>query len=150
MAVTIFRIIAVVVIILGVFIGIFVLPFLARFLKKANKSMAGRARQVRDQVNTSLGGMETAQNQIEAFSAVSASVKAGMDSAISAAGKAVSFLESRTFQIGLPAVLWFLLLVIALPRGLRRRTPKPKPKRVIPPPSWEAAAAQAEAASENG
>ena len=135
-------------IILGVFIGIFVLPFLARFLKKANKSMAGRARQVRDQVNTSLGGMKTAQDQIEAFSAVSASVKAGMDSAISAAGKAVSFLESRTFQIGLPAVLWFLLLVIALPRGLRRRTPKPK--RVIPPPSWEAAAAQAEAASENG
>jgi ABC-type multidrug transport system fused ATPase/permease subunit len=143
-AATIFRIIAVVVIILGVFIAVFVLPFLSRFLKRANKSMAERARQVRDQVNTSLGGMETAQVQLEAFSAMTGSVKAGMTTAIGAADKAVSLLESRAFQVGLPAVLWFLLLAIALPRGLRRHKPKRAPRRVIPPPSWEAAAIEAE------
>jgi hypothetical protein len=142
---TIFRIIAVVVIILGVFIAIFVLPFLARFLKRTNKSMAESARHVRDQVNTSLGGMETAQVQLDAFAAATGSVKAGMTAAIGAADKAVSFLESRAFQIGLPAVLWFLLLAIALPRGLRHHKPKREPRKVIPPPSWEAAAAEAEA-----
>jgi len=148
LAVTVFRIIAIVVIILGVFIAIFVLPFLARFLKRVNKSMAGRARDLRDQVNTGLGGIESAQVQIEAVAAVTGQVKAGMNAAIGAADQAVTFLESRAFQIGLPAILWFLLLVIALPRGLRRHRQKPAPKRVVLPPSWEAAAARAEASGD--
>jgi UDP-N-acetylmuramyl pentapeptide phosphotransferase/UDP-N-acetylglucosamine-1-phosphate transferase len=136
-AAVIFEIIAIVAMILAVLIAIFILPFLARFLKRTNKSMADRARGVRDQVTTSLGGMETAQAELESFAAMTSGAKAAMTGAIATADKAVQFLESRTFQIGLPLAFIFGLLAVAVPRG--RRNPHPRKRRtVIPPPSWEA------------
>jgi predicted PurR-regulated permease PerM len=140
--ITILRIFAIVVIILGALAGVFILRFLARFLKKQNKSFSERARDVRKQVSTSIEGIDTAQEQIAAIASMTEAVQAGMVKTLEAADRTVGFLESRAFQIGLPAVLWFLLLVVALPRGLARRTPKTesRPRRVILPPSREAAA----------
>ncbi|MHB8896180.1 MAG: hypothetical protein ACYC99_13525 [Candidatus Geothermincolia bacterium] len=138
MAATIFEIIGIIAIIVAVLVAVLVLPFLARFLKKFNKSGVERAHQVRVQVTESLDDVDSAQDQLDAFGAVTEGVKAGMVHAIDGASKVVSFLESRTFQVGLPMILWFLLLVIALPRGLRRPKGYTERRRVIPPPSWEA------------
>ena len=144
MAATIFEIIGVIAIIIAVLVAVLVLPFLSRFLKKFNKSGVQRAHQVRAQVTESLGDVDSAQVQLDAFSALADGVKAGMGQAIEGVSRFVTFLESRTFQVGLPALLWFLLLVIALPRGLRRSKTAIRPRRVIPPPSWEAAEASGE------
>jgi hypothetical protein len=144
LAATIFEIIGVVAIVVAVLVAVLVLPFLSRALKRFNKSGVERAHQVRTQVTSSLGGVEDAQVQIDSVAAVTEGVKAGMTAAIATADQAVTFLESRAFQVGLPAVLWFLLLVVALPRGLHRARPKKIPRRVIPPPSWEATEAGSE------
>ena len=141
MAAKVFEIIAVAAIILFGLVLIVALRFLAKFLKRHNKSMISRAGEVRRQFDSSIVGIDSAQGQIEAMAAMTGAVRAGMDSAIAVADSAVSFLESRTFQVGLPALLWFLLLVIALPRGLRSHWPRiMKIREPIPPPSWEAAA----------
>ena len=144
LAATIFEIIGVVAIVVAVLVAVLVLPFLSRALKRFNKSGVDRAHRVRAQVTSSLGGVGDAQVQIDSVAAVTEGVKAGMTAAIGVADQAVSFLESRAFQIGLPAVLWFLLLVVALPRGLHGSRPKKSPRKVIPPPSWEAAEAGSE------
>lgn len=136
MAATIFEIIAVVAIVVAVLVAVLVLPLLARLLKSFNKSGVKRAREFRTQVTGSLKDVDSVQAQVDALAQVTRGVKAGMDGAVEVAGKAVSFLESRTFQLGLPAVLWFLLLAVAVPRGLRGLSAL-KPRRVIPPPSWE-------------
>jgi hypothetical protein len=143
-AAKIFEVIAVVAIILFALVFAVALRFLAKFLKRHNKGMITRAGEVRKQFDASIGGVDNAQVQIEAMAAMSGAVRAGMESAIGVADTAVSFLESRTFQIGLPALLWFLLLAIALPRGLRVRRPPRREPNVIPPPSWEAAKDRAE------
>jgi len=145
-AAKIFEIIAVVLIIIFGLAFAFALRFLAKFLKRNNKTMGSRAGEMRKQFDSSIGGMDNAQVQIEALAAVTTSVRAGMTGAIALAAKAVTFLESRAFQIGLPAVLWFLLLAIALPRGLREHRARRGEVHVIPPPSWEAEAARARAA----
>jgi len=137
---TIFKIIGIVSIVACTLVGILALPFLARFLKKVNESIADRSRQIRDQVSTSLNEIETAQTQIETIATTTSSIKAGMNSCLTTADKAVSFLESRIFQTGVPAALWLLLIAIALPRGLRKSKSKKKARRVIPPPSWDDAA----------
>lgn len=136
MAATIFEIIAVVAIVVAVLVAVLVLPLLAGLLKSFNKSGVKRAREFRTQVTGSLEDVDAVQAQLDALGQVTRGVKAGMDSAVEAAGKAVSFLESRTFQVGLPAVLWLLLLAVAVPRGIRGLS-SVKPRRVIPPPSWE-------------
>lgn len=145
MAAKVFQVIAIVAIILFGLIFAVALRFLGKFLKRHNKGMVSRASEVRKQFDSSMGGIDNAQVQIEAMAAATGAVRAGMDGAIAVADSAVSFLESRAFQVGLPMVLWFLLLVIAVPRGLRvrwtRLIPRPAP---IPPPSWEAAARAAE------
>jgi len=128
-----------------VLVAILVLPFLSRALKRFNKSGAQRARDLREQVTSSMNDVDEAQQQLDAFSAMSAGVKTGMEKAVEAADGAVMFLGSRIFQVGLPAVLWFLLLVIALPRGLRGTRYLARPRRErIPPPSWEAEPSAAE------
>jgi len=139
-AAKVFQIIAVATIILFGLVFALALRFLGKFLKRHNKGMVSRAGEVRKQFDSSIGGIDNAQGQIEAMAAMTGAVRGGMDSAIAVADRAVSFLESRTFQVGLPALLWVLLLVIAIPRGLRMRRPKQKEPNVIPPPSWEAAA----------
>lgn len=139
MAAKIFEIIAVVAIILFGLVFAIALRFLAKFLKRHNKGMLTRAGEVRKQFDASIGNVDNAQGQIQAMADMTGAVRAGMDSAIAVADRAVSFLESRPFQLGLPALLWFLLLVIALPRGLRLRRPPKREPKVIPPPSWEAA-----------
>lgn len=138
LAATIFEIIGVVAIVVAVLVAILVLPFLSRMLKSFNKSGVKRAQQVRSQVTESIQDMNQAQEQLDAFAEVSKGVRAGMDAAVERASRTVAFLESRTFQVGLPALMWFLLLVVALPRGLRRSNMMRKPRRSIPPPSWEA------------
>lgn len=132
------KILAIIGIILGTLIALVVLPVISRVLKKTNKTMAQRAREVSKEVNTSIAGLDEAQVQIQAMEAATAAVQQSVAAANKAAGQAVAFLESRTFQLGVPALLWFLLFAIALPRGLRLTTTRKK-RRVIPPPSWEAA-----------
>ena len=142
MAAKVFEIIAVVAIILFALIFAVALRFLSKFLKRHNKGMLTRAGEMRKQFDASIGGVDNAQVQIAAMAEMTGAVRAGMDAAIGVADTAVSFLESRAFQIGLPALLWFLLVAIALPRGLRRAS-RSEPN-VIPPPSWEASKASPE------
>ncbi len=144
MAATIFEIIGTIAIIVAVLVAVLVLPVLARLLKRFNRSGADRARGIRSQVTESIGDVDAAQEQLDAFAAVSAGVRVAMDHAIEGTGRVVGFLESRTFQVGLPLVLWFLLLLVAVPRGFRRPKTATKPRRVIPPPSREDASGQSE------
>ena len=140
---TVFEIIAVVAIVLAVFIACFVLPISARYLKKTYKSLRPVSRGLRDQVGTSITGIDAAQVQLDAFAQATSGIKAGMDSALRGADKAVSFLRSNTFQVGLPVTLWVLFLVVALPRGLRRPAKKKaRKKEPVPPSSWEREAAE--------
>lgn len=131
------QIIGIVSVVLGVFVGVVVLPIMSRFLKKAHKALQGKARDIPDQVGASLESISVAQGQIDALIATTASVKAGMEAAIGFADKAIAFLNSALFQVGLPALLWALFLSVALPRGLRRRKKKGPKVKPIPPPSWE-------------
>lgn len=138
MAAKVFQIIAIVVMVVTLFILILILPFISRMLKKLNKSFADRRVGIRSQMTASLTEMEAAQGQIEALSQVTASVKDGLDSMMGVTDKAVAFLRSNAFQFGLPVVIWLLLLVVAIPRGVRGPRPRKKPAPVvIPPPSWE-------------
>jgi hypothetical protein len=138
LAAKVFQIIGIVALVLFIPISFIILYMAGKFLKKVNRSLAGRARDVRKQVDASLSGMDTAQDQIAALSTVNASVRAGMDKALEAADKAVGFLKSTAFQAGLPAVIWVAFLAVTLPRGLIRLKKKKKSKiEPIPPPSWE-------------
>jgi len=139
-AAKVFQIIGIVVLALSVFLFIFVLPMVARFLKKMNSTLSAKAGVIGGQVKVSLAGIDTAQGQLEAVSAVTASVKSGMAAAISTSDRVITFLKSGVFQAGLPVLTWILLLAIALPRGLRKRKKKKKKVTPIPPPSWEKAA----------
>lgn len=136
MAAKVFQIIGIAAVVIFTLLFALVLPFLSRLLKKLNRSLADRAGGIKKQVSDSLSEMDTAQGQIEAFGAVTASVKSGIGTVISAADRLVAFLESGAFQVGLPVVLVFLMLFIGLPRGLLRRK-KPRKVEMIPPPSWE-------------
>ncbi|MFH1150601.1 MAG: hypothetical protein V1748_09035 [Actinomycetota bacterium] len=134
---TFLRILGIVAIVLGTLIWVAVLPFMARALKKLNKSLSERARGVRGQVDTSVAQIEEAQAQIQALAAGTELARASIESAIASADRVVGFLQSGTFQVGLPIVLWFGLLVVAIPRaivGVRRRRTRIV---LIPPPSWE-------------
>lgn len=144
--ITAFRIVAITFILLGLIIAVIILRFLAKALKKQNKSFMARARDVRQQMASTVVEMDEAQGQIEAVAIATKGVRKGMDQALASSEAAVNFLESRAFQVGVPVALWFLFLVIAVPRGriMVRAAAKSRPKRVIPPPSWEAAAEEAE------
>lgn len=138
MAARIFQIIGIVGILIASFLVIVILHFLRKGLKKANKSLGGGRSGVRKELTSSLKGLEGAQEQLAALSAMTESVKAGMQSSIGAADRFVTFVKSDVFQIGVPVVLWFLLLVFTIPRaisaGKKKKKKKPTP---IPPPSWE-------------
>jgi len=134
--VRVFQIIGIVVIILVVLVSVVVLPFLSRLLKKLNKSLSAERPAIAREMRTSLGELEAAQDQIEAVVVVTDSVKSGMKAAISAADKAVGWLESNVFQIGLPILLSLLILTASIVRGLKPRKGK-KAVAVVPPPSWE-------------
>lgn len=138
MAAKVFEVIGIVALVLLIPIAFVILYMAGKSLKKVNLSLVGRAGDIRKQVEASLSGMDTAQGQLAAFSTVSASVKAGVDKTIEAADKAVGFLKSTAFQVGLPAAIWVLFLSVTLPRGLIRRKKKKKSEaKPIPPPSWE-------------
>ncbi len=138
LAAKIFQIIGIVGILIATFLFIVILHFLRKGLKKANKSLGGGRSEVRKELTSSLKGLDGAQEQLEALSAMTASVKAGMQSGIGAAERFVAFVKSDVFQVGVPVVLWFLLLVFTIPRALsagkKKKKKKPTP---IPPPSWE-------------
>ena len=148
MAAKVFQIIGTVFVILFTVVLIVILPVLARLLKRLNKSFGKRRTDLSGQMRTSISSIEGAQGQIEAIGAMTGAVKAGMASAIALADRVVVFLRSSTFQVGLPLVMWFLLLALAVPRGLlgikKRRKSRREP---IPPPSWQLAEAEGEAAS---
>lgn len=138
MAAKVFEVIGIVALVLLIPTAFVILYMAGKSLKKVNLSLVGRAGDMRKQVEASLSGMDTAQGQLAAFSTVSTSVKAGVDKAIEAADKAVGFLKSTAFQVGLPAAIWVLFLAVTLPRGLIRRKKKKKSEvKPIPPPSWE-------------
>ena len=138
MAAKVFEVIGIVSLVLLIPTAFVILYMAGKSLKKVNLSLVGRAGDMRKQVEASLSGMDTAQGQLAAFSTVSTSVKAGVDKAIEAADKAVGFLKSTAFQVGLPAAIWVLFLSVTLPRGLIRRKKKKKSEvKPIPPPSWE-------------
>lgn len=138
MAAKVFEVIGIVSLVLLIPTAFVILYMAGKSLKKVNLSLVGRAGDMRKQVEASLSGMDTAQGQLAAFSTVSTSVKAGVDKAIEAADKAVGFLKSTAFQVGLPAAIWVLFLAVTLPRGLIRRKKKKKSEvKPIPPPSWE-------------
>ena len=136
MFVRVFQIIAIVVIALAILLFIILLPLLSRLLKKLNKSRSAGRPAIAREMSTSLGEMKAAQDQIESVAVVTDSVKSGMKAAISAADKAVEFLESSPFQVGLPALIWVLFLTVSIFRMLKPRKVK-KEVTVIPPPSWE-------------
>ncbi len=136
MFVKVLQIIAIVVIGLAILLFIILLPLLSRLLKKLNKSLsAGRPAIAREMI-TSLGEMKAAQDQIESVAVATDSVKSGMKAAISAADRAVGFLESNAFQVGFPALIWVLVLMVSILRVLKPRKVK-KEVTLIPPPSWE-------------
>lgn len=138
MAARIFQIIGIVGILIAGFLVIIILHFLRKGLKKANKSLGGGRSEVRRELASSLKGLDGAQEQLEALSEVTASVKAGMLSGIGVADRVVAFVRSDAFQVGVPVAMWFLLLVFTFPRVLAASRKKPKKKKTpIPPPSWE-------------
>lgn len=124
-------------VILGLFVCIVVLPVVGRFLKKALRFLRERAGAIPGQIEATAGNVTAAQEQVDALLAVTANVKAGMQAAIALADRVIAFLNSPAFQVGLPAMLWTLFLVVALPRGLRRRKKKGPAVTPIPPPSFE-------------
>lgn len=131
------QITGIVAVVLGLFVGVVVLPVVGRFLKKAHRVIQQRARELPGQVSATTEGMAAAQVQIDALIAATTGVKRGMETAIGLADRAVAFLNSTAFQVGLPALIWTLFLFIALPRGLRGRRKKSPGIVPIPPPSWE-------------
>ena len=138
MAAKVFQIIGIVALVLFIPTSFIILYMAGKSLKKVNRSLVGRAGDMRKQVDASLSGIDAAQGQLAAFSTVGASVKDGMDKAIAAADKTVGFLKSTAFQAGLPAVVWILFLAVTLPRGLVKLKKKKKSKvKPIPPPSWK-------------
>jgi hypothetical protein len=146
-AATVFEIIGAMTVVLGVLITIVVLFLMNKGLKSANRALEARKGDFSKDLRASLEGLDDAQGQLEAMSSATEGVKAGMQAAVSAADRLVSFLKSSVFQVGVPTVLWVLLVFIAVPRGLRgsRAALKKKKKKKIPPPSWEAAAELLEA-----
>lgn len=140
MAAKVFQIIGIVAIILGTLVFAVVFFFIGKLLKSFNKTFVGKGRDITGQMRESMKEMDIAQDQLAAFDVVATQVKAGMDSAIGVADRAVGFLRSNAFQVGLPVVFWVLFLMVAVPRGLFRRPKKKQKKEVkpIPPPSWEA------------
>ncbi len=147
-AATALEIIGAITIVLGVLIAIAVLFFVNRGLKAANRGLEGRRGDVSRDLRASMKGLDEAQVQLDAMSTATAGVKSGMEAAISAADRVVAFVRSSVFQVGVPTVMWVLLVLIAVPRGLsrsRKLLKKKKKKKPIPPPSWEAAAELLEA-----
>jgi len=134
--VRVLQIIAIVVIAFAILLFIILLPLLSRLLKKLNKSLSAGRPAIAREMSTSLGEMKAAQDQIESVAVYTDSVESGMKAAISAADRAVGFLESNAFQVGLPALIWVLFLTISIFRVLKPRNVKKK-VTVIPPPSWE-------------
>jgi len=134
--VKVLQIIAIVVIAFAILLFILLLPLLSRLLKKLNKSLSAGRPAIAREMSTSIGEMNAAQDQIESVAVVTDSVKSGMKAAISAADKAVEFLESSAFQVGLPALIWVLFLTVSIFRLVKPRKVK-KEVTVIPPPSWE-------------
>jgi hypothetical protein len=137
-AAKIFQIIGIVGILIAAFLVVVILHFLRKGLKKANQALGTGRREVRKDLTSSLKGLDDAQGQLEAFSVMTDTVKAGMGSAIGAADKLVAFVRSDVFQVGVPVVLWFFLVAVTIPRvllgGKKKKKKKPTP---IPPPSWE-------------
>lgn len=136
-AAKIFQIIGIIALVIAIFVFIIILPIINRLLKGLNRTLGSRGRDLRGQMSSSLKEIEVAQGQLETVVSATDSVKSGMRAAIGAADKFVDFLKSPVFQLGLPVSLWFLLLAVAVPRGIRRHKKISKKQRVIPPPSWE-------------
>lgn len=143
MAATIFEIIGVIAILLGVLIVIAVFFFMNKGLKSLNKVLGARKGDISKDLRLSMDGLNDAQGQIDALAAMTDGVKAGMQSAIRAADTLVALVKSNAFQVGVPAVMWVLLVFIAIPRALfplKKNKKKKKKITPIPPPSWEALA----------
>jgi len=123
-------------------ISVIVLPLAGHLLKSLNKGLVTRGPSFRKQVNDSVTEIQDVNKDIESLAAATRGVKLGMDKALVTAGRVVEFLESKTFQLGVPAIMWVLFFLIAVPRAWRA-TPKIfnwKPVEPIPPPSWQKAA----------
>jgi hypothetical protein len=138
-AAKIFEIIAIVAIVICIPILILLFRLSSKSLRKLNKSMGGRRVEIRKNLSSSLMGLDDAQGQIDALSAVTANVEKGMRAAMGTADKFLAFVKSKTFQRGVPVTLWTILAVVGITRGLTPVKPKKKKKKpsAIPPPSWE-------------
>ncbi len=127
--------------IIGIFlllaVSVIVLPLLGGLLKSVNKSLGSRGPELKKQVRDSVASMDTAGQQIEAMALATKSARLGMNKALEASDRVLAFLNSKVFQLGVPAVMWVLFFVIAVPRGLFARARWFKPVEPIPPPSWE-------------
>lgn len=139
MAAKVFQIIGIVVLVIGIILVALILPIISKLLKKANRAIASNRSQINMQMRSSMEEMENAEVQMQALADMTSSVKQGIDAAVDAADRAVHFLESNTFQIGFPVVIWIAILFTTITRGLFWRRQKKKAKGVtpIPPPSWE-------------
>jgi len=135
---TIFEIIGIIAIILFGLIMLAILFFMGKGIKHLNKILGSRRGEVSKDLVTSLKSLQQAQDQLEAVSIMTATVKDGMSAAIGITDKAVDFLKSDAFQVGLPLTFWFLLVAVAVPRGfLGKKKHKKKKTGPIPPASWE-------------
>jgi predicted PurR-regulated permease PerM len=121
-------------------VSVIVLPLLGSLLKSMNKSIVTRGPGFRKQVNESMTEIQDVNKEIEALAAATKGVKVGMDKALSTADRVIEFLESKVFQLGLPAILWAVFFLVALPRAIFHRKKKREAVEPIPPPSWQAAA----------
>ena len=139
MAAKIFEIIGVVAIVIFIPIFVLIFHFLGKFLKKVNKSIGTSRSGIRNNISSTMTGLDGAKVQIEALTATTTAVSSGMRSAIGSADKLVAFLKSNAFQMGIPVALWTILAVVGLTRGLTPVKPKKKKNKPtpIPPPSWE-------------
>jgi hypothetical protein len=138
----VWEILGIIGVLLLLIVSVIVLPLLGHLLKSLNKGLVTRGPDFKKQVNDSMIEIQDVDKEIEALAAATRGAKLGMDKALVTADRVLGFLNSKLFQLGLPAVLWVLFFLVAVPRAWRA-TPKIfnwKPVQPIPPPSWQKAA----------
>ncbi|MDD5748489.1 MAG: hypothetical protein PHP64_05535 [Actinomycetota bacterium] len=132
----IFQILGIVVLFITIVAAAILLPLISKLLKKLNKTIQERESGLGKQMDSSISSIDSVSTYIETLDSITTSARDFMDSILSFTEKALAFLESRTFQVGVSILTWCLFFFVALPRALFMRTKKAKRKMVLPP-SWE-------------